>query len=138
MPAIRLKKNRVLVPGPVLIGFGDVFDASYGDPRTPRPYPKVTPSRVGNVLLPFPCPHCGAIRTAVIDPKTRNTYRDADRGFSWCPSCQKRFIIDPAGTPLTKALPAGATYAPALVDRGGKVETSTDPVKDSLSLLGAI
>lgn len=134
MPRARLR--RTLIPGPVLIGFADVFDASFGDPKTPRPYPKVTPSRVGDTLLPFPCPHCGAVRSAVIDPKKRGGYYDSERKFSWCPSCQGRYVVKPEGTPLQRALPPGAMYAPALVERGGEVETLGEP-EDGLDALGA-
>lgn len=116
------RRRKVLIPGPVLVGFATLFDQSYGDPRTPRPYPKVTPSCVGGVLLPFPCPHCSAVRPAVIDPKTRVGYWDEERGFSWCPACGKRYVIKSKGTPLVGEIPAGATHAPALVERGDKTE----------------
>jgi hypothetical protein len=136
MSLIRQKK-RVILPGPILIGFGDLFDRSYGDPRTPRPYPKVTPSRIGSVLLPFPCPHCDEVRPQVVDVKTRLGWWDKGRDFSWCPSCRKRFIVEPQGMELKKALPPGATHAPALIERGkGRTELVGLAKPDGLNVLG--
>jgi hypothetical protein len=136
--AILRRNNRVILSGPVLIGFGDIFDRSFGSDRTPRPYPKVTPSSVGGVLLPFPCPHCGEAKSDAVDPKRRGNYRDKERGHSWCPACQGRYIVDTAGTPLIGELPAGATCAPARVERGGKVEVLEAPVEDGFNAIGAI
>lgn len=136
--AILRRRRKVLIPGPVLIGFAEMFDKSYGDPLTPLPLPKVIPSTVGGVLLPFPCPHCGAVRSAVIDPKTRLGYRDNERGFSWCPACTKRYDICLEGKPLEKPLPAGATHAPALVERGGETSVVGLFVDDGLDVLGAV
>lgn len=136
--AIFRRSRRVLIPGPVLLGFATMFDQSYGDPKTPRPYPKVTPSCVGGVLLPFKCPHCSAVRSVVIDPKTRLGYRDTERGFSWCPACTKRYDICLEGTPLKKPLPAGATHAPALVERGDKTTVVGLLVDDGFEVLGAV
>ena len=135
--ALLRRRRKVLIPGPVLVGFSEFFDRSYGDPRTPRPYPKVTPSCVGGVLLPFPCPHCSAVRSAVIDPKKRLGYFDKERDFSWCPSCQGRYEIIPEGQPLIGTLPAGATHAPALVERGKKTELVGMIGADGLDVLGA-
>jgi len=136
--ALLRRRRKVLIPGPVLVGFSEFFDRSYGDPRTPRPYPKVTPSCVGGVLLPFPCPHCSAVRSAVIDPKTRLGYFDKERDFSWCPSCRGRYEIIPEGQPLIGALPAGATHAPALVERRGKKSEIVGLIgADGLDTLGA-
>lgn len=135
--AIVRRSRRILLPGPVLIGFADLFDRSYGDPRTSLPLVKVTPSCIGGVLLPFTCPHCGAVRSAVIDAKTRLGYYDKERGFSWCPTCRGRYIIQPKGRPLEKALPAGATHAPALVERGDTAELVGLATADGLDMLGA-
>ncbi len=131
------RRRRLLIPGPVLIGFGQVFDQSYGDPRTKLPYPRVTPSCIGAVLLPYPCPHCKAVRSQVIDPKTRLGYYDAERKFSWCPSCRGRYVVNPKGTPLTKSLPPGVDHAPALVERGGKSEVIGLLTGHGLDSLGA-
>lgn len=113
-----MKRPRHLIRGPVLIGFMEAFSEASGRDDTPRPYVKVTPSRVGPILLPFKCPHCSAVRAEVVDARKRNAYRDNERGFSWCPACRMRYVINPTGTLLADALPAGASYAPALVDRG--------------------
>lgn len=123
-------RHRFLLTGPTLLGFSEMFDSAYGNPRTPRPYPKVTPARVGGVLLPFPCPHCGAAKSDVVDPKKRHHYRDEHRGHSWCPGCRGRYVIDYRGAPLAKPLPAGATSAPARVERNGKVEV-LGPIEES-------
>lgn len=125
------------IPGPVLVGFAEMFDRAYGDPRTPRPYPKVTPTRIGSTLLPFPCPHCGEAQAEPVDRKRRENYTDPERGFSWCFSCTKRFVVNPDGVPLADALPAGATAAPALVDRGEGDEELKPAEPSGLDLLGA-
>ena len=132
------RRHRVLIPGPVLLGFGEIFDRSYGRHDTPRPYPKVTPSCMGEVLLPFPCPHCNAVRSAVVDRKTRLGYYDKNREFSWCPACRGRYVINPTGTPLVGALPEGATCAPALVERRGKTEVLGLLAESGLDVLGVV
>jgi hypothetical protein len=131
------RRRRVLIPGPVLIGFAELFDRAHGDPRTERPYARVTPSCVGSSLLPFPCPYCGAVRPELVDRKKWVNYHDRERGFSWCPSCLKRFVIDYKGTPLKKSLPAGAIAAPALVERDGKTTVVGLLATDGLDALGA-
>ena len=137
MAIFRRRKRKIRLPGKPLIGFSSLFDASEGDPRTKRPYPKVTPSCIGGVLIPFMCPHCTAVRSAVIDPKTRLGYYDKEREFSWCPACRGRYVIDPKGTPLEDALPAGATHAPALVERGEVTEVVGVIEDRGLDMLGA-
>lgn len=112
--------DRIIITGPVLVGFGVLFDRSYGDPKTPRPYPKVIPSRVGDVLLPFACPHCEAVRSQVVDVKKCHGWHDKDRGFSWCPACGGRYVIDGNGTELKEELSVGADAAPAIVERKGE------------------
>lgn len=136
--ATNLRSGRVLLSGPVLLGFSEFFDRAYGCPKTPTPYPKVTPSKVGGVLLPFPCPYCGEVKSAVVDPKTRLGYWDRQRGHSWCPACNKRYVIDSKGRELEEGLPEGATHAPALVTRGDKTEVIGLPVADGLNMLGAV
>ena len=56
----KLLRRRLLLPGPVLMGFADLYDAAYGNPCPPDKMPVVTPTLIGGVALPFPCPHCGA------------------------------------------------------------------------------
>lgn len=132
-----MRRRRRLIRGPVLLGFAQAFDRASGREDTPRPYPVITPSRVGGVLLPFQCPHCGAVCSETVDPKRRKGYTDKERGFSWCPRCRRRYIVNLEGMPLAEALPAGATFAPARVERGDKVETLDGPREDGLDLLGA-
>lgn len=121
-----------LLQGPVLLGFADAFDATYGDPLTPTPYPCVTPSTVGTVLLPFACPRCGvALNVAGLI-----LYRDPSRGFRWCPKCQGRFTLDLEGSPLATSLPAGSIMAPSLIN--GKLGKAPDPSEGSLELLGCM
>ena len=126
-----------LISGPVLLGFCTAFERSSGREDTPRPYAKITPSRVGNVLLPFACPHCGAIRSETVDPKQRAGYTDKERGFSFCPACGRRYIVNLEGMPLAEPLPPGAVSAPARVERAGKGETLDVSQKTGLDLLGA-
>ncbi len=134
--ALFRRRRRYLIPGPVLIGFGEMFDRSYGDPKTPLPYVRVTPTKIGGVLLPFPCPHCDEVRSVVVDSKRKDHYRDSERGFSWCPACRKRYVINPEGQSLVGELPAGATHAPALVERCGERRMVGLPKADGLNLLG--
>lgn len=127
-------RRRYLIPGPVLIGFSELFDRAYGDPKTPKngdgDYPTVVPSRLGPVLLPFVCIYC-----ELVQPSNRDNYTDKDRGFSWCPSCRGRYKVDPKGQPLKEDLPAGVGYAPALVKHG--TETRVIGRTDGLLVLGA-
>jgi hypothetical protein len=113
-----------LLKGPVLIGFATAFDSASGDSETEYPYPIVTPSAVGPILLPFCCPHCGADCGALVDPERRLNYYDKLRKFSWCPSaaCRKRFFVDRGGMPLPRDLYAGSKVAPSKVARDGKEE----------------
>jgi len=133
-----MARRRWLIHGPVLLGFSEMFDAAYGNPKTPRPYPRVTPSHVGGVLLPFACPHCGAVRPEPVSKKKSEGYRDRERGFSWCPACRGRYVMNREGTPLIGALPAGASAAPALVERDGKRSVLDVWLADGLDDLGAL
>jgi hypothetical protein len=134
-----IRRHRLL-PGRVLVGFGVLFESSYGDPATPTQadgsYPKVTPSRLGGLLLPFPCPYCEAVRPVSVHPRKRQGYQDEERGFSWCPSCQGRYVLDAEGAPLATPLPAGSEGAPAVVERDGK-KTVVGLPADGLNDLGA-
>ena len=117
------------IPGTPLLGFAEAFDEAYG---RPGPTPRVTPSRVGEKLLPFACPHCAA-------PVGHNVvmlgYLDPNRGHRWCPSCRGRFTLASAGTPLVGALARGAKVAPALVDCEARGEILRDA--GALFLLGS-
>jgi hypothetical protein len=120
------------------VGFNELFDRSFGRHDCQRPYPRIIPSRIGSVLLPFACPYCNEVRSQVVDAKTRLGWHDSERDFSWCPSCKGRYVIDPKGTPLVKALPPGATSAPALVKRAGKTEVLKEISANGLDSLGAL
>lgn len=108
-----------LLRGEVLLGFQALFDDAHGRGDTPWPYPIVTPSTIGPALLPFACPHCGEVRPEIVDPARYKEYRDAARKFSWCPACRCRYYVDRRGMSLAVSLSAGATSAPARVDRLG-------------------
>ena len=112
-----------------LLGFHGLFAEDYGDPATAKPYPCVTPSRVGPVLLPFPCPHCGSVRDEMVDAALRMHYLHPRDGYYFCPSCNKRYELDLAGMPLATALEPGATFAPARVEH---------PPKDGATDVGAL
>ena len=119
-----------LIPGVPIIGFADVFDGAYGDPSL-GPYPEVTPSRMGSVLLPFACPKCDFVLTV----STLAKYTDKGRKFSWCPRCQGRLIVKEEGMPLPTSLSAGAIVAPALIN-GKLLESHEDT--GVLEMLGAL
>lgn len=130
-----MRRRRRLIHGTPLVGFLEAFEESCGRP-TPN-MPIITPSRVGGVLLPFACPHCGAVRSETVDRGKRKQYTDKERGFSFCPVCLGRYIVNLEGMPLAEALPAGATSAPARIERGGKVEVLDGAKESGLDLLGA-
>ena len=133
---MNLGHRRVLLRGPSLVGFFELFDNSCGDPSTPLPYAKVKPAVVGGVLLPFACPHCGAVKPEMVHTKRALNYKDG-RGFSWCPACKKRYFLDEKGAPLSGEIEVGATCAPAVVERGGKITVvSGRTASDGLQLLG--
>ena len=113
------RRRRALLPGPVLLGFGALFDADWGRPCKPSEIPTVTPTTIGGQVLPFPCPHCGAVRPQMADPRARAEHRDPVRGFCICPACQGRYRLDPAGMPLPAPLQVGARCAPCRVTVGG-------------------
>lgn len=84
-----------LIPGPVLLGFAMAFDEAYGKPGRGLP-PVVTPARVGGILLPFACIHCGAVRPEPVNSQA-GKYQDPVRGHSWCPSCRGRYVLNRLG-----------------------------------------
>ena len=108
--------RRRLLPGPhVLLGFATLCDGAWGRPCRERDLPLVAPTVVGGMPLPFPCPHCGAVRS----PAERAACLDPVRGFLWCPACRGRYRLDPTGLPLPSPLPPGARAAPCRVTVGG-------------------
>ena len=129
--------NRALIPGPVLLGFADLFDEAWGKPGA-GPIPVVTPTAIGGALLPFACPHCGAARKAAVDPRLREGYRDPWRCFSWCPACRGRYRLNTDGGPLPAPMLPGAKAAPAQVAVGRASYVTCDlPRAGDLDLLGA-
>lgn len=130
-------RPRRLLSGPVLLGFAEVFDRAYGDPKSPRPYLTITPAAVGRSLLPFPCPRCGKSHCDAVDPRKRGGYCDPERGFSWCPSCGLRYKLDTKGTPLTESLKPGAESALPLVNGESLQLPESEDDYDALALMGA-
>lgn len=116
------------LPGRPVSGFHEAFEAGYGDPRSPTPYPIVTPSRIAGAMLPFPCPRCGGV-VDFSDGTARERYRDGrpGRGNHFCPHCGARFYLALDGTDVPNVLGADGT-APALVEfvaggtRGGALQ----------------
>lgn len=101
-----------------VVGFVGLFEARYGDPDTPRPYCRVTPSRVGSAILPFRCPRC---RAAIdfTDPAVRDAHRDArdpGRVNHFCPRCGLRFYLHEGGAAPPSCVDDGGA-APAIVER---------------------
>jgi uncharacterized Zn-finger protein len=131
-----LGHRRLLLRGPVLIGFNEMFADASGREDTPRPYVTVKPALVGGVLLPFECPHCEAVKPEMVHPKRSQDYKD-ERGFSWCPGCRVRYVLDEKGAPLAEGVEVGATHAPAVIERGGKTAVIGGRSTDGLKLLGA-
>lgn len=128
--------RRRLIDGPVLLGFAALFDRAYGDPSTPKPYATIAPARVGDTLLPWPCPRCEAVQSTC--QKSRDEYRDPDRGHSWCSSCGLRYNLDINGVPLDDGLPAGVTNAQPRVMRDGEVLQLGNREDDVFAIVGAV
>lgn len=89
-----------------MCGLYGFFETDFGDPETKQPYKRVTPTRVGDALLPFHCPRC----KKVIDfsnPERRSHYHDTrvldgnKRDNYFCPACGNRFFINKQGQPLS-------------------------------------
>jgi hypothetical protein len=91
--------------GPSICGFFGLFEADYGDPSTPYPYCRVTPSRIGSALLPFKCPRCEKA-VDFTNPDTRECYHDTrkigtkQRNNYYCPCCGCRFFLNLSGMPF--------------------------------------
>lgn len=129
-----------LIGGAELCGFWGFFEASYGNPDTPKPYATVTPSKVGGALLPFPCPRCGECSQSLACPKLREHFHDTRRGQGhyFCPKCGERFYLDLQGIPLEVEVTPGMECAPARMTRGKVTRTIGIPVKaNGLDVLGA-
>ena len=118
------------IPGPILAGFHDLFEAHYGDVETERDMPTVHPSWVGNSMLPHRCPRCREVPQALACPTERKKFTDdrPGRGNVWCPLCGARYWLG-AGAPLRWALPAGACVAPSrVVEADGRERWQDAPV----------
>lgn len=97
--------SQVYLSGPSIVGLYGMFEENWGDPSSPKPYPRVTPTRVGAALLPFRCPRC---ETTIdfSDPKRREHYHDTRRLGTgrrdnyFCPSCGMRFLLNDKGKQL--------------------------------------
>lgn len=129
-----------LISGPSLCGFHGIFEDDFGAAETESDMPTITPSAVGNSMLPFRCPTCREIPQALACPKTREHYRDRREGRErvyWCPLCRSRFRLDNNSVPLPCALEAGAVVGPSRVERGGMVSWQDRPGTVS-TVLGAI
>jgi len=131
--------------GPEVCGFYGMFETNFGDPETPAPYARVTPSCVAGVLLPFSCPNCKTVLSQFSDPKTREHYHDDRDGRDnfWCPTCDVRFNLRLQGMPLPKnaALVDGA--APSLVERfqdsdDSKIITHSELQDNDASVVGRL
>lgn len=126
--------TRPYLDGPVLLGFAELFDRSYGDPTTLKPYATISPAKAGDVLLPFPCPRCEAVQD--VDKKTRENYRDPVRGHSWCTACGLRYHFDANGTPLEEKLGKNATSARPAVIKNGELLRVPSCEEDVFALVG--
>jgi len=111
--------DETYLDGPPLCGLYGFFEADFGAPDSPKPYPRVTPSRVGGLLLPFRCPCCPAT-IDFSDPKNRADYCDPRplRGNHYCPRCGARFLLNTDGQPLDGELATDGA-APSMVETVG-------------------
>src|SRR5882724_9650177 len=111
------------IAGPMLCGFCDLFESYWGNLNTPVPYCTVTPTFVGNSMLPFRCPSCKEVPQELACPETRERYHDKREGRDnyWCPLCGYRFEINLKGVSLSSDLKAGAMVGPSTVTCDGQV-----------------
>lgn len=128
---------RRLLAGPSMVGFASWFDSGWGKPCAPADVPTVIPTAIGGVPLPFSCPHCGAVRPVMADPKKRERFRDPWRNHFWCPACLGRYRLDAAATPPAPIEP-GSAAAPARVVIGGQTYLLpvSGAVANDLDMLG--
>lgn len=107
------------LPGTPVIGFHGLFEEDYGDPQTPKPYCRVTPSRSGSTLLPFSCPRCHS-SIDFSDSKNREAHHDTRslngkrQNNHFCPHCGLRFYLNEKGKEYNGALSSGV--APSTAD----------------------
>lgn len=84
------------LPGPPVAGFYGFFEADFGDPDSPTPYPRVTPTRICDAVLPFRCPRCKG-KIDFTSPERREHYHDTrpQHDNHHCPACGMRFFLNP-------------------------------------------
>ena len=117
------REQRVWLAGPTICGLWGMFEDNFGLSSTPTPYARVTPSRVGDALLPFHCPGCGGV-IDFSDAARREAFHDTRSGHDnyWCPRCGARFEINDAAAAASGAVTIGADGAATSiveqVDRG--------------------
>lgn len=110
--------NSTYIAGPSVCGFFGAFEQDYGTPPTGA-LPRVTPSRVGDAILPFNCPSCDA-KIDFSDRKKRESYHDtrvsgsAKNDNYWCPGCAARFKLNLRGKKFNGAVDNGV--APSTVE----------------------
>ena len=117
-----------------------MFEADFGDPKTESPMRVITPSFVGQSLLPFRCPRCQKVPQALACPFTREHYKDPRPGRDnhHCPLCGCRFKINLRGVQLGTPIQAGAEVGPSRVECGGKITWQDVPPSLPAKILGAI
>lgn len=136
------------LPGKPIIGFWGLFEADYGNPKTPTPYVRVTPSAEGRQLLPFRCPACKESLHEFCHPVSREHYHDTRkislnerlairRNNYWCPVCGFRFYLKLSGMPHT-----GGEYPASKVEafgvKNGKITLIGAITQDGPGLLARI
>ena len=118
-----------LISGPSLCCFFGTFESDFGNETTDALHITITPSFIGNSLLPFRCPHCAGVPQALACPKTRKKYKDTRPGRSnyFCPLCGCRFKLNLQGTPLPSDIKAGAKVAPSKIEQEGRTYWQDKP-----------
>ena len=101
-----------LMPGRSPPGFWGLAEEDYGSSR--YPVLSVRPASVAGLAIPFPCPRCGEVTPALVDPACDKHYLDPRTGGRWCPACGQRLRVLPP-VPLAEQLAAGAQGASAEV-----------------------
>lgn len=114
---------KTLIQGPSLCCFWGLFEQDFGDPTTESPMRTITPSFVGNSMLPFRCPRCKDVCQDLACPLLRDHYHDQREGRDnhFCPRCGCRFKISMSGMPLPCAIQTGADVGPSKVEYNNEV-----------------
>jgi predicted RNA-binding Zn-ribbon protein involved in translation (DUF1610 family) len=103
------------LPGPPIVGLWGMFERDRGNPSTPSPYCRITPSRLGTILLPFTCPNCSS-SIDYSSERMREAHHDTRSGHGnyWCPTCGWRFYLNAKGIPYEGKV--SETVAPSIVE----------------------